>query len=101
MVCAHLRELEKVLLAKGYRETFRGEAWSKACREWVYFEVCLDLQAIRERFGFEACVADHSHLGTHDGAEEGFVCTVHHDGVMGIHPKHLAQCGVPIFRGEP
>jgi len=101
VVCHPLRPLEDALIARGFKETFRGQAWSEACREWVYFDVWLDLRAIRERLHFEACVQDHEHLGTHDGAEEGFTCSVHHDGVMGVHRKHLSQCEVPSYTGEP
>ena len=87
MVCEHLASLEQALIAAGMRETFRGAAWSRNCREWVYFDCVLDRIAIRERMQLPACVQDHEHLGTHDGQEAGFVCAMCHDGVMGIHPK--------------
>ena len=56
MTCEHLIELERAIIAAGIRETSRGQAWSRNCREWVY------------------------------GAECGFVCSVHRDGIMGHHP---------------
>jgi hypothetical protein len=87
MVCNHLIELEKALIAEGYKETFRGKAWSDNVREWVYFDVCLDIPKVRERFVFDSCVVDHEHLGTHDGQEAGFVCMEHDDGIMGVHPQ--------------
>jgi hypothetical protein len=99
MVCRHLRELERAIVAQGIPETYRGEAWSKECREWVYYACYLDTKEIRKRFRLAACVVDHEHLGTHDGAEAGFYCTVHHDGIMGIHKHHLAQTGMPTFVG--
>ncbi len=95
MTCEHLVGLEQELIAQGHKETFRGRAWSDNVREWVYFEVCLDLPSVRERFKFDECVIEHEHLGTHDGQEAGFVCTLHQDGVMGRHPKHCE--GVPKF----
>jgi hypothetical protein len=87
MTCNHLIELEKALIAGGFKETFRGRAWSDNVRERVYFDVCLDRPKVREQFGFDPCVADHEHLGTHDGQEAGFVCIEHADGIMGVHPQ--------------
>jgi hypothetical protein len=95
MTCLHLSELEQALITGGFRETFRGKAWSDNVREWVYFDVCLRLPAVRERFGFDPCVVEHEHRGTHDGQEAGFVCTEHQDGVMGVHPDYCR--GVPSF----
>lgn len=85
MVCEHLRSLENELASMGVKETFRGEAWSRNCREWVYYDCYLDLEALRERFSLDPCVLDHENLGTHDGRESGFVCEIHNDGIMGVH----------------
>jgi hypothetical protein len=95
MTCEHLIELEQALIAGGFKETFRGKAWSENVREWVYFEVCFDMAAVREQLRLETCVVEHEHLGTHDGQEAGFVCTIHQDGIMGRHPQYCA--GVPVF----
>ncbi len=91
MTCDHLRGLEKELIAAGVPETYRGQPWSNNCREWVYFDCYLDRRAIRKRMDFPECVKDHEHLGTHDGQESGFVCTVCNDAVMGVHKKYLRQ----------
>ena len=74
MVCEHLSALEQEILARGVKETFRGQAWSRNCREWVYFDCLFDLPALRQRFQFADCVSDHVHRGTFDGQEAGFVC---------------------------
>ena len=87
MTCEHLQPLEQAILAAGIREDFRGKPWSDHCREWVYFSCCLDRVALRERFHLDPCVKDHEHMGTHDGQEAGFFCTIHEDGIMGVHPK--------------
>jgi hypothetical protein len=100
MVCHHLRPLEAALEEKGFKETYRGQAWSKECREWVYFDCYLDSERIRQRFRFDPCVIDHQHLGTHDGQEAGFYCTVHKDGIMGLHPGSAAASHTPAYRGE-
>jgi hypothetical protein len=71
MTCEHLRPLEQAMIAAGMAETFRGQAWSNNCREWVYFNCFIDTAAVRKRFNFADCVTDHAHRGTHDGQERG------------------------------
>jgi len=85
MLCEHLASLERELVSAGVQETFRGQAWSDNCREWVYFACWLDRAAIRARLAFDDCVKDHEHRGTHDGQETGFVCMACHDAVMGAY----------------
>lgn len=96
MTCEHLRALEQEILAQGIKETFRGAAWTKNTREWVYFDCWLDLASIRARIPFPPCVIDHFHLGTHDGQESGLVCEEHQDALMGMHPTYAT--GRPIIR---
>lgn len=86
MVCEHLAALEQEIAARGIAESYRGQAWSRNCREWVYYACVLDLAALRARFGFAPCVIDHAHRGTHDGSESGFVCEQCQDAIMGAHP---------------
>lgn len=86
MTCEHLIELERALVKAGIKETFRGQAWSQNCREWVYFDCFIPTRLIRERFKLAECVKDHEHRGTHDGQESGLVCELHGDGIMGHHP---------------
>jgi len=89
MICDHLKPLETALIASGHKETYRGTPWSRNCREWVYFDVLLDTDALKNRFKFAPCVKVHSHRGTHDGTEHGFTCDEHHDAVMGVHPSRF------------
>ncbi|UPT61659.1 MAG: hypothetical protein M0D54_14795 [Hyphomonadaceae bacterium JAD_PAG50586_4] len=96
MVCEHLSALEREILARGIKETYRGQAWSDNCREWVYFECVLDLDTLRTRCDFAPFVVDHIHRGTHDGAEAGFVCDQCHDAIMGAHPDVSARW--PIYK---
>ncbi len=98
MVCEHLSELERQLLEQGYHETWRGQAWTVA-REWVYFDCHLPLDEIREIMRLDPCVENREHWGTHDGVEYGFVCTVHHDAVMGRHPQEHGR--IPTFHPTP
>lgn len=87
MTCEHLIALEKELIRKEIKETYRGQAWSDNCREWVYFDSYLDTESIRKRLMLDDCVENHEHLGTHDGQESGFVCKMHNDAIMGVHKK--------------
>ena len=98
MVCEHLSELEQRMLAAGLRVTFRGQSWTRNCREWVYFDCLLDRAAIRETIEFAPCVKDHEHLGTLEGAEAGFVCKECHDAIMGVHP-HYWRPSKPVYKG--
>ena len=86
MTCEHLRPLEQELTAAGIKETYRGQAWSDNCREFVYFDCVLDRESIRRRLKLADCVRDSDYLGTHMGSEYGFYCEQCQDGIMGIHP---------------
>lgn len=91
MVCEHLSELDRELAESGAKETFRGQAWSANCREWVYYDRILDIETIRERYRFPAIVRIHENTDERSGLERGFVCTVCNDGIMGqVH-------GAPAF----
>jgi hypothetical protein len=95
MVCEHLRELEAELMAKGILTTFRGQAWSRNCREWVYFDCFLDLKAIRARLPLAPCVVDHSNDDPKSGVERGLYCSEHHDAVIGLYELTV---GKPTIR---
>jgi hypothetical protein len=96
MICEHLRPLEQAILARGIRETFRGQAWSLNCREWVYFDCFIDTASVRANLVLYDCVHEHLHRGTHDGQERGFVCSQCHDGVMGSYEQNA---GTVVFKG--
>ena len=96
MVCEHLSPIEQALLTRGVAVTFRGQAWSQNCREWVYFDCFLDTPAIRGRYTVPPFVQDHSHRGTHDGQELGLVCTHCHDAIVGLYEP---APGKLVFQG--
>ncbi len=88
MICEHLQPLEAEIQRLGVKETFRGQAWSSNCREWVYFDCYLDLPAIRQRMQLANVVVDHQVNERFQGEERGFVCREHHDAIMGLYePK--------------
>lgn len=98
MVCEHLAPLERALLDRPIAVTFRGQPWSKNCREWVYFDCFLDIAAIRRDFALPDSVETHSHRGTHDGQELGLVCSECLDAIVG----HLQPVpGKPVFPDRP
>jgi len=86
MVCEHLAPVEAELKAQGVRITFRGQAWSDNCREWVYFDCVLNRDDLRRRFRLAPCVVDHENRDPRSGMELGLVCTRDHDAIIGRHP---------------
>jgi hypothetical protein len=84
VLCEHLRPLEEALLDSGVKVTSRGQAWSENCREWVYFDVVLDLALIQQRYQLSPCVTPHENTDPRSGAERGLECTTCHDAVMGL-----------------
>ena len=98
MVCEHLSTLEQALVAARVAVTFRGQAWSRNCREWVYVDCFLDLPAIRRDLALAACVQDHAHRGTHDGEERGLVGAQCHDAIVG---RYERTAGARVFPGPP
>jgi hypothetical protein len=56
MLCDPLIAFEREVRARGIEETYRGQPWTRNCREWVYFACCFDLAALRARFAFAPCV---------------------------------------------
>jgi hypothetical protein len=97
MVCEHLAPIEMALLARNIPVTFRGQAWSNNCREWVYFDCFLDVPAIRAVTTLPEFVTTHSHRGTHDGQEHGIVCSRCSDAIMG---SFEPVPGKPVFGGK-
>jgi hypothetical protein len=86
--CEHLAAVEQYIVAQGAKIHYVGQPWSHNCRKWVYFErVILDGDALRARFNLPEFVVTHAHRGTHDGAEQGLVCKLDHDALMGSHPE--------------
>ena len=83
MLCEHLIGLEKDIIEAGIAETYRGTPWSKNCREWVYFNVVLDVEKIKESYDFNNCVKVHENLDPKSGQERGFYCQLCHDAIMG------------------
>ena len=83
MVCEHLHPLEQALLAAGIEETYRGQPWSRNCREWVYFDTVLDTDALMHRFAFPDCVEIVENTDPKSGLEHGLFCSLCKDAVMG------------------
>jgi hypothetical protein len=83
MACSHLSVLENELINAGAVETFRGQAWSSNCREWVYFDVVLDIASLSERMLFSPAIKVHENTDPKSGLERGFVCEECHDAIMG------------------
>jgi hypothetical protein len=86
-VCEHLQPVEDYIRSQGVRVFDVCTPWSQNCRNWVYFEnIVLDAASLKSRFQLPDFVTIHSHRGTHDGSEQGLVCQLDHDALMGSHP---------------
>jgi len=84
MTCIHLKALEEEIISTGIKETYRGSPWTNNCREWVYFDIVFDTDAIASRLDFDPCVRVHENLDERSGTERGFECSECHDAVMGL-----------------
>jgi hypothetical protein len=95
MICDHLRPLEDELKKAGVKETYRGQAWSRNCREWVYFDCYLDTAAIQKRLALPAVIESHVNDDPRSGQERGLVCNEHHDAIIGLYEP---QAGKPVIK---
>ena len=96
MLCEHVQPIVDDLRRLGLHVFDVSRPWSDNCRAWMYFDVVLDVDTLRHRLRLADCVDLHRHRGTVDGAEQGLVCRVDHDAVMGVHPD-LAGSGTPVI----
>jgi hypothetical protein len=86
-MCEHLVQLEKELKQLKIKETYRGQAWTKNCREWVYYDCYFDIEQLRKRFNFPGFIKHHFNNDNKSGLEEGFVCELCNDAIMGLNSK--------------
>ena len=90
-MCEHLQPLEDYLKGKKIPQTFRGQAWSDNCREWVYFDCVLETESLQSRFHLPSFVVRHENTDERSGTELGLVCTKCKDAIMGLHPNHSSS----------
>ena len=83
MVCEYLKDLESALLDAGVAVTYRGQPWTRNCREWVYFDAVLDVDAIQRELALGPPVTVHENTDPKSGVEAGFYCSLCHDAIMG------------------
>ena len=83
MLCEHLKDIESDIIESGIAETYRGSPWTENCREWVYFDVVLDVKKIIEKYQSAPCVVIHENLDPKSGQERGVFCELCHDAIMG------------------
>ena len=84
MVCEHLINLDQELSSSFANETSRGKAWTNNCREWVYYDVVLDISSLENRFNFSSCIEIQENNDPRSGLEKGFVCKTCNDAIMGL-----------------
>lgn len=87
-MCAHLKPIEDYLKKAGYTEIYRGQPWSKNCREWIYFDEVLDPIELIKTFNLNKSISIHNYADNKVGAEFGLVCTICKDAIIGRHPNN-------------
>lgn len=97
-MCMHLKQLEEYIISKGIKETWRGQAWSKHCCEWIYFDCLLDVDNLNKNFHFDSCIALHDYFDVKGGSELGFICKICNEGIMGLHSKNPLSSGKPVIK---
>ncbi len=85
-MCEHLTPLDIELKARKIMETYRGQAWSRNCREWAYYDCVLELDKLKARYNFPDFITIHVNDDNKSGMEAGFYCSLCHDAIMGSHP---------------
>lgn len=63
--------------------TFFGKAWGNCTNNWIYFDTCLDIEAMKEKFGLDDSMEVHENLDPRSGLERGFIDKVTGEGIMG------------------
>jgi hypothetical protein len=86
-MCIHLEQLEKYIVAAGFKETWRGQPWTTNCHEWVYYNCIFNTKALMDKLKLASVVSVHDYFDAKAGSELGFVCTQCHDAIIGPHPK--------------
>lgn len=86
MLCEHLAPLERALQTAGIPETYRGQVWTQACREWAYFACRLDVEQAIAFCPDSHPLRSHRNDDSRSGLEAGLYCTQCKDAIMGIHP---------------
>jgi hypothetical protein len=79
--------LENYLQTQGIAETYRGQVWSKNCREWIYYDAVLNPQKLKDKFHFDDTIIIHDYQDIKVGSELGLVCTICNDAIMGAYPN--------------
>ena len=97
-MCEHLIQLEQELIQQKIKETFRGQAWSDNCREWVYYDCYFDIEKVRKRFSLPDFVKHYYNDDIKSGLEEGFICEKCKDAIIGLNSRFRAENKKIIFR---
>ena len=92
-MCEHLQPITNFLKDEGVPITYRGQPWTKNCREWVYYDCVLKVDELKAEFGLDSCVVVHDYNDVKVGAELGLFCEECKDAVVGIYPTSDAAKG--------
>jgi hypothetical protein len=88
-VCEHLRPVREYLLRTGAHVSDAGYLWSTSSRVSLWFDAVMDPEGIHRRLALDACVVKTESDDPRTGPELGLYCEVHHDSVVGPHPRFV------------
>jgi hypothetical protein len=95
-MCIHLKAVEDYIKQQGIVEYWRGQPWTRNCREWIYFECVFSPTQLKAKLGLDACVDIHIYNDIKAGSEQGLICNECKDGVMGLHPESSLASARPL-----
>ncbi len=78
-----IRAIAKYLFDKNTPITFFGKAWGGCTNNWIYFDICLDIDELKELFNLDENMEVHENLDPKSGTERGFIDKRTGEGIMG------------------
>jgi len=78
-----LRAIAEHLFGQQISVTSFGKAWSGCTNNWIYFDTCLNIEALSTLFNLDTNIEVHENLDPKSGMERGFIDKTTGEGLMG------------------
>ena len=78
-----LKEIAEYLTSQAIPVTYYGMPWTGCVNNWIYFDTCLELEILREKFQLGANIMVHENQDPRSGTERGFIDTNTGEALMG------------------